>query len=301
MKPWFNYLVYISIVFLLIALYKADYLVMQRIVSFPALLSSFLFLFTGFIMHAVSWNRILKMSSHNVSLSSCIAGTGLSVFGKYIPGKVWTVVGRAAYINEKYNIPLGRLSAISLNAELIQYWLGLMIGACGLFFFGGLRIWGWLTLFLWLGLTVVIFSSFVQSGVEALIKKMLNKEISIPNLTIRSTFSILHWFLLFWGILSIGFYLFMISISVVDIPVMGACAFPLASTLGIMAVIVPGGIGVREGILVGFLSLAGITVIQAVAISVAARLWFLIGEGFLFALGLISNQVSSKKLLYKGL
>lgn len=294
MKSWFNYLVYISIVFLLIALYKADYLFVPHIFSFPALVGSFFFLFIGFIMHAVCWHKILKITGNHVSLKSCIAGTGLSVFGKYIPGKIWTVVGRAAYINEKYDIPLGKLSAISMNAEFIQYWLGLLIGACGLFVVGGLNIWGWLVLFLWLGLTIVVFSTVVQTMVETLIKKILKKEISILNISVRSTFSILHWFLLFWIFFSIGFYLFIISISSVEIPFIAAFAFPLASTLGIMAIIVPGGIGVREGALVGFLSLSGIPVFQASTISVAARLWFLVGEGFLFVIGYLTIQVGSK-------
>lgn len=292
MKSWFKYLVIVSIVFLLIALHQADYLIIPRIVSIPELVGSCLLLFSGLIMHTVCWRRILKVSGYYVSLSSCIAGTGLSIFGKYIPGKVWTVVGRAAYTSRRYNIPLGRLSAISLNAEFIQYWLGLVIGACGLFVLGGLRIWGWLVLVLWLVLTVTIFSSFVHTGVETLIRRTLKKEVSIPKLSIRSTFAILPYFLLLWILLGTGFYLLMISTSSVDIPIVSACAFPIASTLGVMAIIVPGGIGVREGVLVGFLSLAGIPVSQAATISVVARLWFLIGEGFLFVLGIALSKAN---------
>jgi uncharacterized membrane protein YbhN (UPF0104 family) len=66
-------------------------------------------------------------------------------------------------------------------------------------------------------------------------------------------------------------------------------AFPLAATLGIIAVIAPGGLGAREGVLVAYLVLAGQSVADATTVAVAARLWFLAGELALFVIGWLTD------------
>ncbi len=292
MKSWYKYLVYLSLVFLAFALYKADYLKVPQIFSYSVLITSFIFLFGGFLSDAISWKRIVKESDYDVALSDCLAGMGLSVFGKYIPGKIWTIVGRAAYIAEKNHYPLGRLSAISLNAQFIALWLGLILGAIGLFVLGGLYIWGWLILFLWLGLTVVIFSELAHGSAERLVRIVLRKDIKIPRLTIKSTVSVMPWFLMLWAMWSTGFYMLVVSLTETDIAWNVGFAFPLAATLGVMTFIAPGGLGVREGVMVGYLTLAGIPLAEATTISVASRLWFLVGELFIFAVGWVADKRS---------
>lgn len=294
MKSWYKYLVYLSLVFLAAALYKADYLKVPQISSYSFFIASFIFLFGGFISHAVSWKQIVKKSNYHVALSECFAGMGLSIFGKYIPGKIWTIVGRAAYITEKNHYPLGKLSAISLNAQFIALWLGLIFGAIGLFFLGGLYLWGWLILFLWLGLTVVIFSKLIHGSAQHLTRMILRKDIKLPRLAIRSTFSVMPWFVVYWVFLSIGFYMFVASLTETDIAWSVGLAFPLASTLGVMAFIAPGGLGVREGVMVGYLTFAGLPIAEAVTIAGASRLWFLVGEAFIFSVGWFADKRSHK-------
>lgn len=279
-------------------MYHADYLNVPRILSFPAILASFMFLFLGFISGAVAWKKILEKSDYHVDLSECIAGTGLSIFGKYVPGKIWIVVGRAAYIAEKSDYSLGRLSAISLNAQFIDLWIGLILGMIGLFLLGRSHLWSWLALFVLLGLTAVIFSNLVRSAADRLVKIVLRKDIMIPNLTIKSTLSVMPWFALTWVFWSMGFYVFVVSLTTIDVPWSGGLGFPLAGTLGIMAFITPGGLGAREGVMVGYLTLAGIPVTEATTVAVASRLWFLAGEVFIFTLGLVANKIP-RKAIYK--
>lgn len=298
MKYWYKYFVYLSLLFLAVALYHADYLNVPRILSFPAILASFMFLFLGFISGAVAWKKILEKSDYHVDLSECIAGTGLSIFGKYVPGKIWIVVGRAAYIAEKSDYSLGRLSAISLNAQFIDLWIGLILGMIGLFLLGRSHLWSWLALFVLLGLTAVIFSNLVRSAADRLVKIVLRKDIMIPNLTIKSTLSVMPWFALTWVFWSMGFYVFVVSLTTIDVPWSGGLGFPLAGTLGIMAFITPGGLGAREGVMVGYLTLAGIPVTEATTVAVASRLWFLAGEVFIFTLGLVANKIP-RKAIYK--
>jgi hypothetical protein len=278
------------LVFLAVALYNANFLKVPKIFSISSLIASFIFLFAGFIINAITWQKVLKESNYSVDLSSCIAGVGLSIFGKYIPGKIWMVMGRAAYITETFHHSLGTLSAVSLNAQFIAIWFGLVFGVIGLFLLGGFHLWGWLILFLWVGLAVIIFSELAHEHAERAIKSLLRKDITLPRFTIKSTISVMPWFVSYWGFWSFGFYLLVTSLIKMDVPWGVGFGFPLAGTLGIMTLISPGGLGTREAVLVGYLNLAGIPVVDATTIAVASRLWFLGGEIFIFILGWISHK-----------
>jgi uncharacterized membrane protein YbhN (UPF0104 family) len=291
MKHWYKYFVYLSLLFLAVALYYADYLKVPKLISFPAILASLVFLFLGFISGAVAWKKILEKSHYHVDLSECLAGTGLSIFGKYIPGKIWLIVGRAAYIAEKSDYSLGRLSTISLNAQFIDLWIGLFFGMIGLLLLGRFHIWSWLVLFVLLGLTAVIFSKLVYSAADRLVKILLKKDVKITNLTIKSTVSVMPWFSVTWVFWSIGFYILVVSLTAIDVPWSCGFGFPLASTLGIMTLVTPGGLGTREGVMVGYLTLAGIPVTEATTMAVASRLWFLAGEVFIFSVGWVAKKV----------
>jgi uncharacterized membrane protein YbhN (UPF0104 family) len=296
MKFWYKYFVYLSLLFLAVALYNADYLKVPQLSSLPILLLSFIFLFAGFINSAISWKQTLNKSQHSIRLGECIAGTGLSIFGKYIPGKIWMVMGRAAYITKKNQLPLGILSVISLNAQFIALWTGLIFGMVGLFLLGGFHLWAWLVLCLWMCFTVVIFSQFIHIKAEHVIQILSKKDLKLPRLTVQSTISLMPWFVLNWVLWSIGFYTLVVSITANDVPWSVGLGFPLAATLGIMTLIAPGGIGAREGLMVGYLGLAGLSIADAATIAVASRLWFLVGELFIFIAGWISHKRSNGAL-----
>jgi uncharacterized membrane protein YbhN (UPF0104 family) len=93
------------------------------------------------------------------------------------------------------------------------------------------------------------------------------------------------WFLFTWVLWSIGFYLLALSITKVEVPWYVAFAFPLAAVFGIITFLTPGGVGTREGVLIAYMTVAGIPIIEATIVAVASRFWFLIGEAFIFVVG----------------
>lgn len=290
MKSWHKYIVYLSVVFLAVALYKADYLKVPHIFSVFALAASFLLLFAGFILNAISWRQVLQKSNIAVGLGESFAGLGLSVFGKYIPGKIWLVMGRAAYLAEKSHYSLGALSAVSLNTQFIAIWVGLVLGLIGIYLAGGGHLWSWLILAVWVVLTVVIFSPFIHAKAEQAMRRLLHKDFTIPKLSFRSTLSVMPWFVGYWALWSCGFYLFVNSLTATTVPWNVGFGFPLAGTLGIMTFISPGGLGTREAVMTGYLALAGIPLVEATTVAVASRLWFLGGEVFIFISGWIVHK-----------
>ncbi len=294
MISWHKYFVYLSLFFLAVFLFKTDYLKIPAVISPQYLILSFLFLFSGFIGNAFSWHRLLKASKNPVSIKVCISSVGLSIFGKYIPGKFWLIMGRAAHVAENSAYSLGRVSALSLNAQFISLWFGLVLGTFGLFILGGLYLWGWIILVLWLVLTAVVFSSFFNNAGEKFLSFILKKEIAIPKLTLMETITVAPWFAISWLLWAAGFYFFVCALSLSGMPISVGLGFPLAGTLGIMAVFAPGGLGAREGVAAAYLCLAGLGLQEATTIAVASRAWFLSGEAFIFLLGWFSKKAHRK-------
>lgn len=283
-------MIYVSLVFLVVALYKANYLNVPKIFSVFNLSVSFLFLFAGFCLNAVVWQKVLEKSNYHIGLDKCLAGFGLSIFGKYIPGKIWMVMGRAAYITEKSDLSLGALSAVSLNMQFIAVWVGLVFGLIGIALLDGWHLWGWLILCLWIFFSIIVFSNFAYVKFVHLLKVILRKEITIPKLTLKPTLSVMPWFVAYWMCWAIGFYMLVASLIGTDVPWSVGFAFPLAATLGIITFISPAGLGTREAIMVGFLTLAGIPLVEATTVAVASRLWFLGGDIFIFLFGWVVHR-----------
>ena len=250
---------------------------------------SIVFLFLGFLADAASWRHLVRRSGYGVSRRECLAAVGLSTFGKYVPGKIWTIVGRAAYVAERHGTSLAAISSISLTWQFVMLWLGLLFGAVGLFLVRGMDIWGWPVTVLWLGLTILSFTNIAHQGGRHLIKRLFKRDVAVPDLSAGRTLASLPWFAVTLILLSVGFYLFVMALVAVDVPLSVGLGFPLSIVLGTMAVLIPGGIGVREGLMVAYLKLAGIPLQDAVTISVAARLWDLLGEVFMFVLGAAMN------------
>lgn len=289
-NSWHKYLVYVSLVFVGIVLYRFDYLHVPSIASYGVLAVTLPLQVAGFLCLVASWNVLLAKSGCPIRFGEGLAALGLSVLGNYVPGKVWLIVGRAGYVSNRRGYPLAKVSVLSLHAQLISLWAGLLLGAAGAFAIGGVRIWGPLILLLWLGLTLTIFSRGVHALVARLAGALLGRHLSIPLLSLRSTALAVLWALLAWLCWSLAFYLFLLSLGLAGVSPSDGLAFPLAASLGILAVIAPGGLGAREGVLVAYLVLAGHSAAEATTVAVAARLWFLMGELALFVLGWITDR-----------
>ena len=68
---------------------------------------------------------------------------------------------------------------------------------------------------------------------------------------------------------------------------------PLANNIGIIATFAPSGLGVREGVMIGYLYLAGETVNSASNIAIASRIWFFFVEIIVFLIGLVLKKCLS--------
>ena len=185
-----------------------------------------------------------------------------------------------------------QLTILSLDAQIISLWVGIFLGFIGLLVFNGFHLWGYLVIALWLGLSLILFSRFFHLLILKTYNFLFGKDIVAFQLSAQQVFRLIPYYCGYWLLWAIGFYLQIISLSNAEISIFSGLGFPLAGTLGILAIVAPGGLGVREGILTGYLSLAGLPINEAMTIAIATRLWFLTGEIIIFFTGWILHRIS---------
>ena len=289
---WYKRFIYISLVCLIVALIKLQYLHIPSVHSPVLMVISILCLIAGFLANALAHQRLLMKAEINTRFSRATAMIGLNIFGKYIPGKVWVIMGRALYIAEKHDLPMADVSFILLRGQLISIWCGLAFGICGLVAIDALHFVSWLGFVFFTLFTLILFSQKIQAVTLRALSKLFGKIFHLPVIDLPTSLALTPWFISGWILWGIGFFLMAQSLADQVVPMAVLFCFPLASTLGILAVFAPGGIGVRESIITGYLVLVNIPVAEAITVSAVSRLWFLVGEFLFFGIGYVAGKES---------
>jgi len=291
-KAYLNILIYTSIVFLFIYLYKFDYFAFKDVkFDFWILVLSTFLLWSGYLLSALSWYNILTKYRFKVTVRQAVISHGLAIFAKYIPGKIWVIIGRAGYFS-KFGYSLKTTSFLSLKEQLIYVWEGLLISTIPMLYIYGLTLFTLFVFLLCLFFTFLLFSEAFHYWFLRTFKRITKKELNLPYLKFRDSGSIMLYVLLYWIVWLFAFRFFVLAFFN-NAGFQVAFAFPLSVTLGLLAVIFPGGIGIREGILSGYLISSGIPLEIATVIAVYARLWFISGEIFIFLTAFIFSKLHS--------
>lgn len=297
-KKYFKLFFYISIIFLIVFIYKFEYASVPKIYSLSYFIFSIIFLFIGFLVNICCWVNILNIQGYKTSFLQGMSSIGMSIFGKYIPGKIWVIMGRGEYVAQVNRYPRKEICFLSFETQIFSIWSGLIFGCIGLFlidlnFYNSIFI-----LSVCLLLTVLVFTSAFSDLASRLLSIILKKNLTLPKISKVNLFKILPFFLFGWAFWCLAFYFFTSTLLQNEVSYSVGFAFALAGSLGIL-LITPGGLGVREGALTGYLILAGVNLQDATTIALFSRLWFLLGELFVFFLGLISVVSSRDNFLFK--
>lgn len=289
MKKIFNLLLYSSFVFLSYYLYKNDFLVIPDNVRWQYVVFALVSLVLGNVMQSLCWKNTLADQNIIVSPSQAVVSQGLSVFMKYMPGKIMTIVGRSAYVSRVTDSDAIECSISSFKAQIIELIFGLGIGVIVFFFIEIdqmlLILSG--TMFLGLIVLLVFLKHFLRFFI--FLAKKFGRNTNFQPFSVKFSLKKVFLFCLHWAFWGAGFFLLAKSL-VPTTPFYLIFAFPLATVLGVAAIFAPGGVGVRESTLVLLLSLAGIEVGIATTLAVFSRLWFLAGDLTIFSLASLLNR-----------
>ncbi|GIQ67494.1 UPF0104 family protein [Xylanibacillus composti] len=239
-------------------------------------------LFTAFLMlQAWIWVQILNDSGKAMPWFKGMMIYINSQFAKYIPGGFWNYLGRIYYTSRE-GIPL-QTQLVTLLYENILLVMAASVYAVILAKLTGMIGFAWLAVFV-VGLALFFFyyqpvTGILEKGVHRFIKKFRH----VPmTLTRRSFFTYLFYFLVSHMVMGWAFWLLLVSMGVHNIGFFYAAGtFAAAWLIGLMSPL-PGGLGVREGIIVFLIGLVVKDAALATQISIIARIWNVISEVLFF-------------------
>jgi len=248
---------------------------------FYLLLSYLSFVVANLFMTGI-WFILLKKLKAVINLPSAISIWAVSTLGKYIPGKGWQFVG-IVYIAKKLGINYDVSITASLMGQILTIIAGLVIS------FSIIKTHVapvFVTIFIAFSL-IFIYPSFLNRVLD-LLRKWTGKNIVHVNLTMKDTLLVTFLYLLGWLVFGLSFNLLLMSI----IPgwsfniIQSAKVYVSSYLVGLFAIFVPGGLGIREGVM-AYLLAKSTPGYMASFISVLARLVVTAAELTLTAFGLV--------------
>ncbi|MGC9397913.1 MAG: hypothetical protein ACP5HM_02120 [Anaerolineae bacterium] len=251
------------------------------------------------VLGAWEWAALVRALYIEFDLMQGIRASLFSNLAKYIPGFIWSYVGKA-YGAARLGVP-NSVAGLSVVLELgIVYISGFLLMLISIPFSGFLSLpcqQRWFVQIIMIPLVAIVFVKLYKMG-QLLLKRLKKQEsgylISI-NIDWNRITMVFVAVLLTWGLLGLGFGFLVASITTFDWYWLPRLMFSMitALLLGQVAFFVPMGIGVREAVF--------ITMLQPVAhpsliviMALAFRLESLIGEVFVASLGYISGRLCSK-------
>jgi uncharacterized membrane protein YbhN (UPF0104 family) len=265
---------------------------------FPLILSTLIFAFTYFIQTWV-WYLITLKLKIALSPSETLKTWFFSQLGKYLPGKIWLLLGRFYYYESRGKSK--KSISVALYFETVTVIIaGGLIFLAALIFHREIRLFyswrhpGWLILLFLLGF-IFLHPRVLQKILNWTLVQLKREPVSL-SISYSDILLILFVCIVSWMIGGIGFYLFVDAVYPVApryiLFLTGALA--ISSTLGLIAIFAPSGLGVREGALVYLLSLMMATPV-AVIIAVLTRIWMTLIEIGLIGMVYLLGQLQQRK------
>ena len=254
----------------------------------PLLFVSVFFLFGYFLMYAFGWRLILKQLDVSLPFLQGLKIIFYSQLGKYLPGKIWAWAGRM-YFCQKIGIS-NRKSFISMVLEVALEMTGsILIFLVAFSISPGFRtnIDPLFLIIVIIILPTIIYPKILTKTINFFLRLIKKEPIEI-NLNFSQICIITGYYCITWFCFGIAFYFLINSVTFITpskIPIITG-SFAIASTIGVIALFAPAGLGVREGILALLLN-NFFPISLAIFLSLLSRLWVTIG-------GLVMAGISTR-------
>jgi uncharacterized membrane protein YbhN (UPF0104 family) len=248
---------------------------------------STLLVFALYLQHSTCWWIILTGVSKPMPWREAIAVWFASQVSKYVPGKVMLPLVRMGLCRRR-GIDPGRVT-MAIYLELSLMTGGIIAVSAATSFGWSPKLWDSLaTLVRWPGggdpLRYVVFLLIpgtlvavhprllewvINLGLRLIKKDAIRIDLSYGKLLLLGS-----WYIAGWIVYSFACWLLMVSLGVDDpsrIPPL-AGAFAISWVVGFLSFVTPGGVGVREAVLIGMLGWQGVPLGAATAAAALCRL-----------------------------
>ncbi|MEU8263275.1 lysylphosphatidylglycerol synthase domain-containing protein [Micromonospora sp. NPDC048999] len=230
----------------------------------------------GPLLGMLSWRTVLLELGPPVALTRVVRVFFVGFLAKYVPGKVPGVVA-AVKVATANGVTLPRMLVAGTLSTLLVHLTGLTVGLlAGAQVLGGRAAWLVLPA---LPLLVAVCWPGLVGRAAALVLRLLRRPEPAGSVSGRAVRVAVAWQTLSWLVSGLHLWLLAVAMGAAAGRALPLCvgAFGLATVIGVLAVVVPDGLGVREAVLSGALALV-LPLPSAVAVAVASRLVTTVGE-----------------------
>jgi uncharacterized membrane protein YbhN (UPF0104 family) len=233
----------------------------------------------GVLVGGLNWHRLIVLITDiRLSLWETIRGHSESWLHRYIPGVGY--LGHKIVWARNRGVTRGAATTAFLSEQILiqasSFGFGIVTVGWALPLTGNVTPYPWLLI----ALTVVGIIVFIFSGptVEKFVN-LIRRKRGIEGDTVQQFLSPAHTTALFGQFMlpRIINALAVVAITVAIVPVtveqalLVGGSYAIASAIGILAVFVPSGLGVRESVFVGFATLGGVSLVDAIMLSIVVR------------------------------
>jgi uncharacterized membrane protein YbhN (UPF0104 family) len=230
----------------------------------------------GMVIIGLGWGRTLAVLGVSRPPLDTLYRYFVGELGKYVPGGIWAVLGRSE-MAQRGGVPRQVAYGSTMLALAVTYLAAVLTSALALA--AGAAASGAGVAFLLIGLVVVGVLALhprVMETVLRLVGRIMRRDLEIPVPPWRASVGLLLWHVPAW--LAIGGATWLVAVSL-DPTAPDLRNLLFATTLswaaGFVAVPVPGGIGVREAVLVATATSLGSAGVAA-AVAIIARVVFVL-------------------------
>jgi uncharacterized membrane protein YbhN (UPF0104 family) len=259
---------------------------------YPLLIFSFVLVGLTYSVLVKIWNQILKQSGSTVSYSKMFKIWFISNLGRYVPGKVWQFLGML-YLLEKEDVPKSKGFSVAILAQSLSSMAGILVALAFLKHDLYRSIFSQNLWFLFIlvafvaGVAILLFYPDLLQKLINLALGLFKKEKISLNYKPKNVLFYLLSYAGCWLLFGFCFLIFIKSIIPAPLEIYFGVtgAFAGSVTIGFLAFFTPGGIGVREGLLVALLS-PYFSAPVATLIALLSRLWVTLAELLLLLIAL---------------
>ena len=225
-----------------------------RKLSVPVVLGAFVLVALAPVLTLMGWRVLLEDLGTHLALPPASSVFLVGQLGKYLPGSVWTVVAQAE-MGAKLAVPRRRMAVVGILSIGLAVLTGCLLGIPAvqplLASRGDAFSWWWVVIAVALGCVLLwprLLNAVIARGLRLLRREPLEHDLSGRAVALASA-----WFVAAW--VSTGMGTFVLARSVAPDaplgPLLVTCVggFALASAAGMFSILVPAGVGVRDGVL----------------------------------------------------
>ncbi|MGG5258001.1 lysylphosphatidylglycerol synthase domain-containing protein [Phycicoccus avicenniae] len=251
-------------------------------ISWPALLLALVLTTAAPVATLFGWRVLLADLGTRLPAAPAASIFLVGQLGKYVPGSVWTVLAQAE-MGARLSVPRRRMAVTGLLSILLAILVGSLVGVVALprlLARGGSPV----TLWVLVGAALlggVLLWPRLLNALLALGLRILRREPLEHALSGRAILLTCLWFAGAWVVAGLGVAVLVLALapdaSTADLLVGVVCGFALASAVGQLSVLVPAGVGVRDGVL-GLVLVTFMPVGAATAVVVVARFLAIVAD-----------------------